>query len=54
LEKKVINLRSKISKNEFLYKNSEKYEEIIKNLTTLNNKVVEQFFETNYSEYSVY
>lgn len=54
LEKKIDDLYYEIDRNEFIHKNSEKYEEIIKNLKTLNNKVVEQFFETNYSEYSIY
>ena len=54
LEKKISHLNEKIYKNDYINKNSKKYEEIITNLTTINNVVVEQFLDTNYSEYILY
>ena len=54
LEKKINVLNEKMHKNEHIHKNAKKYEEMIKNLTTLNNIVVEQFVDTNYSEYILY
>jgi hypothetical protein len=54
LEKKISDLKYKIERDQFIHKNAEKYEEMIHNVKHLNNKVVEQFLDANYSEYLSY
>lgn len=44
-------IKEELSKEKFKVKNSHMYEEIIHNIKTLNNRVTEQFVNTNYTDY---
>lgn len=51
LEEKIKSLEKKIDYDKVLFKYGDKYDEILYNLNNLNNRVSDQFFESNYSNY---
>lgn len=53
LEKKISSLEKKIEYDKIIFKYGEKYDEILYNLNTLNNRISNQFFEQNYSDYII-
>jgi hypothetical protein len=53
LEKKINSLEKKIEYDKIIFKYGEKYDEILYNLNNLNNRVSDQFFEQNYSDYII-
>ena len=53
LEKKISSLEKKIEYDKIIFKYGEKYDEILYNLNTLNNRISDQFFEQNYSDYII-
>ena len=53
LEKNIISLEKKIEYDKIIFKYGEKYDEILYNLNTLNNRISDQFFEQNYSDYII-
>ena len=53
LEKKVNSLEKKIEYDKIIFKYGEKYDEILYNLNNLNNRISDQFFEQNYSDYII-
>ena len=53
LEKKINSLEKKIEYDKIIFKYGEKYDEILYNLNTLNNRISDQFFEQNYSDYII-
>ena len=53
LEKKIHSLEEKIEYDKVIFKYGEKYDEILYNLNTLNNRISNQFFEQNYSDYII-
>jgi len=53
LEKKINSLEKKIEYDKIIFKYGEKYDEILYNLNNLNNRISNQFFEQNYSDYII-
>lgn len=53
LEKKINSLEQKIEYDKIIFKYGDKYDEILYNLNTLNNRISNQFFEQNYSDYII-
>ena len=53
LEKKIHSLEEKIEYDKVIFKYGDKYDEILYNLNTLNNRISDQFFEQNYSNYII-
>jgi hypothetical protein len=53
LDKKIHSLEEKIEYDKVIFKYGEKYDEILYNLNNLNNRISDQFFEKNYSDYII-
>ena len=51
LKNEIKKLKKEILNNKYMTENKNTYDEILFNLNNLNNRISDQFFETNYSDY---